>query len=239
MLQKGTTITCDDPLYDESCSKLPAQIANLIISSAGMQKKLQPGTPWALADAMEMVGGFCQCTTSRLAITATPVNHDTNFAPPNIYSVAMPIRTEQMDLTVPNADTRCYCCNGFGHKSQDCVTPDTRGRSQAFYTMMGGNRSRWESGHDHTVTCHGGAGTSPGSAAGGMKHVQVAMVKVASMNNAGEDLAARQEVGDEEDGHGNGNWEWWWNVLLPRISLEKRKQCRVKHWGKALHTYGM
>ena len=104
---------------------------------------------------------------------------------------------------------------------------------------MGRNRSRWESGHDHTVTCHGGAGTSPGLAAGGMKNVQVAMVQVASMNDAGEDLAAGQEVGDEEDGHGNGNWEWWWNVLLPRILLEKRKQCRVKHWGKAMHTYGM
>ena len=113
MLQKDTTITCDDPLYEEYCSKLPARIANQIISSAGMQKKLQPGTPLALADAMEMVRGFSQCTTSQLAITATPVNHDTNFAPPNIYSVAMPIRTEQMDLTVPNADTRCYCCNGL------------------------------------------------------------------------------------------------------------------------------
>jgi hypothetical protein len=38
MLQKETTITREDPLYDEYCYKLPAGIADQIIASACMQK---------------------------------------------------------------------------------------------------------------------------------------------------------------------------------------------------------
>jgi hypothetical protein len=70
MLQKETTMTHKDPLYDEYCSKLPARNADQIIASARVQKKLQPATPFTWADAMEMVGEFSERTTSHPAITA-------------------------------------------------------------------------------------------------------------------------------------------------------------------------
>jgi hypothetical protein len=63
MLQKENTITHKNPLYDEYCLKLSLGIADQIIASARMQKKLQPATPFTLADAMEMVGGFSERST--------------------------------------------------------------------------------------------------------------------------------------------------------------------------------
>jgi hypothetical protein len=48
-------------------------------------------------------------------------------------------------------------------------------------------------------------GTATRSAAAGIHNVQVAIVEHAMMNDKGEDSAAEQEVGDEEDGHGNGS----------------------------------
>jgi len=110
MLQKETTITLEDPLYDEYCSKLPAGIADQIIASARMQKKLQPATPFTLAYAMEMVGEPSKRTISHPAITATPVNHGANFVPPHTATVPTPVGPEPMDLTVANANTRCYSC---------------------------------------------------------------------------------------------------------------------------------
>jgi len=207
MLQKETTITREDPLYDEYCSKLPTGIADQIIASARMQKKLQPATPFTLADAMEMVGEFSERTTSHPAITATPVNHGANLVPPHAATVPTPVGPEPMDFTVANANTRCYRCNGFGHEARDCATPDTRGRGQAFRARTGGNRSRRDGGCDRTDTRRGGPGTSARSAAGGTNNVQAAVVEDASVNNEAEDSAVEQEVGDEEDGQGNGNWE--------------------------------
>ena len=87
MLQKETTITREDSLYDEYYSMLPAGISYQIITSAPIQKKLQPATPFMLADAMELVGEFAERTTSHPAITATPVNHGANFVPPHAATV--------------------------------------------------------------------------------------------------------------------------------------------------------
>jgi hypothetical protein len=113
MLQKGTTIKCEDPPYDEYCSKLPAGIADHVITSARMKKMLQPATPFKLADAMEMVGEFSECTTSHPAITTMPVNYGANFVPPHAATVPTPIGPEPMDHTVANANTRCYRYNGI------------------------------------------------------------------------------------------------------------------------------
>ena len=172
-----------------------------------MQKKLQPATPFALADAIEMVGEFSERTTSHPAITATPVNHSANFVPPHAATVPTPVGLEPMDLTVANANTRCYRCNGFGHEGRDCATPDTRERGQAFRARTGGNRSRRDGGRDRTNIRRGGPGTSARLAAGGINNVHVAAVEDASVNDEAEDSAVEQEVGDEEDGQGNGNWE--------------------------------
>jgi len=78
-----------------------------------MQKKLQPATPFTLADAMEMVGESSECTISHPAITAMPVNHGANFVPPNTATVPTPVGPEPMDLTVANPNTRCYSCKRF------------------------------------------------------------------------------------------------------------------------------
>ncbi|KAF8241217.1 hypothetical protein K440DRAFT_666039 [Wilcoxina mikolae CBS 423.85] len=240
MLQKGTTITHEDPLYDEYCAKLPSCIADQIIASARMQKKLQPGTPFTLADAMEMVGEFSERTTSHRATPATPVYHGASFAPPNAATVPTPAGLEPMDLTVANAITRCYRCNGFGHEARDCATPDTRGRGQAFRVRNGENRGRRDGGRDRNDISRGCPGASARSAAGSINNVQEAAGDDASANDNGEDSAVEQQVLDEEDGQGNGNWEYWWNVLQPRILLEKPKQCRVRNWGEAKRSaYGM
>jgi hypothetical protein len=207
MLQKETTITREDPLYDEYCSKLPAGIAEQIIASARMQKKLQPGTPFTLADAMEMVGEFSERTTSHPAIPTTPVHHGASFAPPNAATVPTPAGPEPMDLTVANVSTRCYRCNGCGHEARDCATPDTRGRGQAFRVRTWGNRGRRDGGRDRIDTHHGGPAASARSAAGCINNVQAAAVDDASANDDGEDSAVEQEVLDEEDCQGNGNWE--------------------------------
>jgi hypothetical protein len=127
MLPKGlSTIMREDPLYDEYCSKLPAGIADQIITSARMQKTLQPATPVTLADAMEMVGEFSECATSHSAVTATPVTHGTNFVPPITATIPTPVGPELMDLTVANASTRCYHCDSFGHEVRDCATLDMK-----------------------------------------------------------------------------------------------------------------
>ncbi|KAF8243184.1 hypothetical protein K440DRAFT_669837 [Wilcoxina mikolae CBS 423.85] len=207
MLQKETTITCVDPLYDEYCAKLPSGIADQIIASARMQKKLQPGTPFTLADAMEMVAEFSEHTTSDPATPATPVHHGDSFAPPNAATVPTPAGPEPMDLTVANPNTRCYRCNGFGYEARNCMTPDTRGRGQAFRVRNGGNRGRRDGGHDRNDIRRGGPGASARSAAGSINNVQEAAGDDASVNDDGEDLAVEQEVLDEEDGQGNGNWE--------------------------------
>jgi len=138
---------------------------------------------------------------------ATPVNHGTNFVPPKAATVSTLVGPEPMDLTVANANTRCYRCNGFGHKARDCVTPDTRGRGQVCRARTGGNRSRRDSGRDRTDTRCGGPGTSARSVAGGINIIQAAAVEDASINDEAEDSAVEQDVGDEEDGQGNGNWE--------------------------------
>jgi len=207
MWQKETTITCEDPLYDEDCSKLPAGIADWIITSARMQKKLQPAAPIMLADATEMVEECSECTTSHLAITATPVNHGANFVLHNAATVPMPVGLKPMDHTVAKVNTRCYCCNGFEHKVRDCMTADTRRRGHAFHARAGGNRARQDSGCDRTSTCRGGPGTLTRSAAGGMNMVEAAVVEDARMNDNGDNSAVEQQVGDEEDGQSNGNWE--------------------------------
>jgi hypothetical protein len=207
MLPNETTITCEDRLYDEDCSKLPAGIADQIIASARMQKKLQPATPFMLADAMEMVGEFFEHTTSHPAITATLVNHGANFVPPNTATVPTPVRPEPIDLTVANANTRCYRWTGFGHEVCDGATPQTRRYSQVYRARTGGNCSRRDGGHDRTDTGCGSRGTSARSAAGGINNVQAAAVEDTSVNDDAEDSTVEQEVGDEEYGQGNGNWE--------------------------------
>lgn len=70
-----------------------------------MQKTLQPGTPLALANAIEMVGECSQCTTSHLAMMATPVNQSTNFVTPNTATSQTPISPELMHCTVAIANT--------------------------------------------------------------------------------------------------------------------------------------
>jgi hypothetical protein len=70
MQQKWTTITREDPLYDGYSSKLPPGMADHLITSARMQKKLQPATLFTLADAMAMVGEYSERTTSHPGITA-------------------------------------------------------------------------------------------------------------------------------------------------------------------------
>jgi len=209
ILQKENTITREDPVYDEYCSKLPARIAAQIIASARMQKTLQPATPFTLADIMEMVGEFSERTTSHPAITATPVNHGANFIPPNPATVPTPVGPEPMDLTIANANPSFHRCDGFAHEARDCATPDTWGRGQAFRARTRGNRSRRDGGRDRTNTCRGSPGTSARSAAGGINNVQAATVQDASVNDDAEDLAVEQEIGDEEESQGNGNWEWW------------------------------
>jgi hypothetical protein len=189
MLQKETTITCEDPLYDEYYSKLPAGIADQTIASASMQKKRQPATPFTLADAMEMVGEFSKRTTSHPAMTATPVNHGANFVPPHAPTVPTPVRPEPIDLTVANANTRGYRFNGFGHEARNCATPDTRGCGQAFLPRTGGNCCRRDCGCDRTDTRYGGPGTSARPAAGGINNVQAAAVEDPSVNDEAKDSA--------------------------------------------------
>jgi len=207
VLQKVTTSLREDPLNDEYCSKLPAGISDQIITSARMPMKLQPATPFTLADAMEMVGEFSERTTSHPAITATPVNHGANIVPPNTATVPTPVGPEPMDPTVANDNTWCYCCNSFGHKARDCATPDNWGHGQAFRARTGGRRSRRDGGRDRTDTRCARPGTSARSAAAGINNIQVAALEDASVNDDAEDSAVEQEVGDEEDGQGNGNWE--------------------------------
>jgi len=91
MLRKETTITHKYPLYDKYCSKLPAGIADQILASASMQKKLQLATLFTLADTIEIVRVFSERTTSHLAITAMPVNHGANYVLRNTATVPMPV----------------------------------------------------------------------------------------------------------------------------------------------------
>ncbi|KAF8251310.1 hypothetical protein K440DRAFT_637855 [Wilcoxina mikolae CBS 423.85] len=207
ILQKEATITHEDSLHDEYCTKLPWSITDQIIASVRMQKKLQPGTPFTLADAMEMVGEFSERTTSHPAIPATPVYYGASFAPPNAATVPTPVSLKPMDLTIANANTRCYRCNGFGHEVRDCVTLHALGCGQAFHVRNGENRSRRDSSGDRNDSCRGGPGTSARSAARSIKNFQKAAGDDASANDDGEDSAVEQEVLDEEDGQGNGNWQ--------------------------------
>jgi hypothetical protein len=162
MLQKDTTITREDPLYDEYCSKLPLGIADQIIASARRQKKLQPATTFTLVDAMEMVGEFSERTTSHSAITATPVNYGANLVPLHPATVPTPVGLEPMNLTVANAKTWCCRCNGFEHGACDCATTDTPESGQAFRARTGGNRSRRDAGSGHTVMRRGAQKLWPG-----------------------------------------------------------------------------
>jgi len=207
LLQIGITSPGEDPIHDEYCTKLHAGIADQITASAHIQKKLHPPTPVTLAYAVETVGEFSERTTSYWAAMVTPVNHGANIVPPEAATVQMPVRPGQVDHTVANANTRCYCCNSFGHEALDCGTKDTRGRGQAFHARTGGDRGRQEEGHDRTETHRGCPESSARPAAEGIKNVQAAAVEDASMNDDGENSALEQEVGDEEDGQGNGNWE--------------------------------
>lgn len=204
MLQKETTITREDPLYDEYCSKLPSGIADQIIASARMQKKLQPETPFTLADAMEMVGEFSERTTSHPAIAATPIS----FVPTNTPT---PTGSEPMDLTVANANTKCYRCSGFGHEARDCATPDTRGRGQAFRARGGGNRGRREGGRDRNDNRRGGQGGSTRFTAGNINNIQTTgdgiITNDDADDSAAEPSAAEQETIEGEEAQGNDNWE--------------------------------
>jgi len=204
---KVTTIARGDSLNEDYYSKLTVGIADQIIASAPMQKMLQPGTPFTLAVAVEMVGEFSDHITSHPAITPTSVNHGANFVPPNAATVPTPVSPEPMDLTVANTNTRCHHCNGFGHEARDGATPDTPGRSQAFRARTGGNHSRQDGGRDCTNTRCAGQGTLARPAAGGIDNVQAVAVEDASVNDDGEDSPVEQEVVEEEDGKANGNWE--------------------------------
>jgi hypothetical protein len=123
MLQKGTTFTHEDRLYDKNCSKLATGIADQTIASARMQKTLQPETPVMLANAMEVVGVFSERTTLHPTITATP----TCFTPYKTATVPMPTASERIDLTLANANTEGYHCSGFEHEAGDGPTVDRHG----------------------------------------------------------------------------------------------------------------
>ncbi|KAF8242167.1 hypothetical protein K440DRAFT_639427 [Wilcoxina mikolae CBS 423.85] len=170
--------------YSKAAGDVPYfnNIADQIIASAHMQKKLQPDTPFTLADAIEMVGKFSKRTTSHPATPATPVHHGASIAPPNAATVPRPAGLEPMDLTVANTNTRCYHCTGFGYEACDCATPNTCGHC-------------------------GGPEASARSAAGSTNNVQEIAGDDVSVNDYGDDSAVEEEVLNKEDGQGNGNWE--------------------------------
>jgi len=194
MLQKETTITGEHHRYDKYCSKLPGGIADQIIASARMQKKLQAAAPFMFDNVLEMVRECSEHRTSHPAIIAMSVNHGANIVPPHTATVPMPVGTEPMHLTVANANTRCYRSNGSEHEAQDCATLDTWGHCQAYHTRPGVNCSRRDGGCNRTNTCCGSAGTSTRSAAGGIINIRVAKMEDASRNDDREDSAVEQKV---------------------------------------------
>jgi len=183
MQHNVSTNTDKNPLYDDYCSKHPTRIADQTITPARIKKNMQPATLSTLADAMEMGGEFSECTTSHPAITATPVNHGANIVSPNTATDPTLVGPEPMNLTVANANTRCYRWNCCGHEARYCVTPETRARGQAFRDRPGQNHFKRDSGCDRTTTCRGGQGTSARSAAWGINNVPAAAVDDASVQD--------------------------------------------------------
>jgi hypothetical protein len=67
------------PLNKEEGLELAVGITDHIIAFAHRQKGLEPGTPFMLANIMEMVSEFSEPTTSHLAFITTLVNKGTNI----------------------------------------------------------------------------------------------------------------------------------------------------------------
>jgi len=105
----------EDPMYHKNYSKLPAGHADWMIASTCVQLKLQEGFPFTLADSMVEVGQLAELTTLHPAVMGTPVNHRTDVIAHYAAPSPMSIRPNPMDLAIARVNSRCYCCNRFGH----------------------------------------------------------------------------------------------------------------------------
>jgi hypothetical protein len=167
-----------------------------------MQKTLQPETPLTLADGMEMVGGFSECTTSHPAIAAMPIS----FAPSYTATVSMFTGFELMDFTVANGNTKCYCCGGFRHEACDCATLDRHWEDKCFVSDVA---ETIVDGMEVVITMIivvGAREVLPHLQPGNINIIQTTREDKIT-NDDRENSAVEQETVEGEEAQGSKNWE--------------------------------